>query len=138
MITLLHLTSTLKNFLFQIIENVKNPVNNIARDTACRSDYPLDWERDNAIPNDYNVHLGEEEECNRYWREAERVMNMFQKWRLYREFKAAYQIKISELGVTCYRPELFANQGWCKLASDERKWGFCSSSCKVDYMQVKL
>ena len=97
----------------------------------------MDWERDNAIPNDYNVPLGEEEECKGYWKEAERVMY----WKseeevLQREFRAAHKIKISDLDVTCYRPELFANQGWCKLVSDDRKWGFCSSGCKVDYMQV--
>ena len=143
---LFHPSTNLKCFLFQIINNYKNKIDkmkydeneidNIARDTACRSDYPLDWEKNNAMSSDYNVPLGEEDECKGYWNEAKRVMNMFQKWRLYKEFKTSYKIKISDLDVTCYRPELFANKGWCKLASDNKKWGFCSSSCRVDYMKV--
>ena len=96
----------------------------------------MDWERGNSIPSYYNVPLGEEDECKGYWKEAARVM--FPKWRLYSEFKAAHKIKIRDSDVTCYRQELFANKGWCKLASDNRKWGFCSSGCKVDYMKVLL
>ena len=101
----------------------------------------MDWERNNNIPSAYNVLLGEEDECKGYWKDAERVLWMFPNlnFNLQKEFKAARKIKISDQSLllkTCYRPELFANMGWCKLASDKRKWGFCSSGCKVDYMQV--
>ena len=123
--------------MFKIINNEKNPSNqgNIARDTICHSEYPLDWMELNDIPN----KLGKEDECNAYWRAATDVMFPDSKRvqrdfpDLQREFKAAHRIKVN--GKYCYRSELWRNKGWCKLA-DYRKWGFCSSSCNLQFIKV--
>ena len=29
----------------------------------------------------------------------------------------------------CYNPKLYIEKGWCRLADDPDKWGFCSESC---------
>ena len=65
---------------------------------------------------------------------------------LQREFKKAHRIIVD--GKHCYRPELFRDKGWCKVTDEvepytagnpkklSTKWGFCSSSCKVEFMMV--
>ena len=118
-------------FLFKIINNEKNPSNqgNIARDTICHSEYPLDWMERNGIPN----QLGKEDECNAYWKAANDVMFPDADGVLQREFKAGRRIKVN--GKYCYKSELWRNKGWCKLA-DYRKWGFCSSSCNLQFIKV--
>ena len=118
-------------FLFKIINNEKNPSNqgNIARDTICHSEYPLNWMERNGIPN----QLGKEDECNAYWKAANDVMFPKSDIVLQREFKAAHRILVN--GKYCYKSELWKSKGWCKLA-DNMKWGFCSSSCKIQFMKV--
>ena len=56
---------------------------------------------------------------------------------LQRELRAAHEIKILN-GRHCYKPELWRRKGWSKLADDRKKWGFCSSSCKVQFMKVQI
>ena len=65
---------------------------------------------------------------------------------LQREFRKAHKIIVD--GKHCFRPELFRDKGWCKItdefppaspgtaARQSTKWGFCSSSCKVEFMKV--
>ena len=110
-----------------------NPSNqeNIATDTACHSEYPLVhlWIDNDDLQNE----LGKEDECNAYWSEAERVMAQKFDNVLKREFQAAHRILIN--GKYCYKSELWKSKGWCKLA-DNMKWGFCSSSCKIQFMKV--
>ena len=46
----------------------------------------------------------------------------------------------------CYKPELFVKKGWCILAKsspgstsihdNKQKWGFCSTSCNIEFMKV--
>ena len=124
--------------LFQIINNVNDPLNRgrIARDTACHSEYPLDWERTNNIRS----ILGEEDQCNAYWKAAQKIMlTKLNDAPLWREFKAANRLFVKDLDKICYRPELFRNKGWCKLpGTDPGKWGFCSSGCKINYMKVLI
>ena len=67
---------------------------------------------------------------------------------LQREFKKAHRIIVD--GKHCYRPELFRDKGWCKVIDEvepyrygnpkkhSTKWGFCSSSCKVEFMMVYM
>ena len=122
--------------LLQIINNVNNQLNseNIARDTACHSEYPLEWERANGIRS----ILGEEDQCNAYWKAAQKIMlTKLKDAPLQRAFRDADRLIVKDLDITCYRPELFRNKGWCKLPrTDPGKWGFCSSGCKVNYMKV--
>ena len=127
--------------LFQIINNVKNPLisydyRDIARDTACHSEYPLDWERTNGIRSS----LGEEDQCNAYWKASQKIMlTKLEDAAIQRAFKAADRLIVKDLDIACYRPELFKNKGWCKLPrTDPGKWGFCSSSCKINYMKVLI
>ena len=124
--------------LFQIINNVNDPLNRerIARDTACHSEYPLDWERTNGIRS----FLGEEDQCNAYWKAAQKIMlTKLSDAPLQREFRAANRLIVKDLDIICYRPELFRNKGWCKLPrTDPGKWGFCSSGCKINYMKVLI
>ena len=124
--------------LFQIINNVNDPLNRerIARDTACHSEYPLNWERTNGIRS----FLGEEDQCNAYWKAAQKIMlTKLSDAPLQREFRAANRLIVKDLDIICYRPELFRNKGWCKLPrTDPGKWGFCSSGCKINYMKVLI
>ena len=62
---------------------------------------------------------------------------------LKREFKKAHKIVVD--GQHCFRPELFKDKGWCKIIDElppvgreSTKWGFCSSSCKVEFMKVYM
>ena len=78
--------------------------------------------------------MGTEGECNAYWDAANRVMlEKLEDSVLQEEFNEAARIKID--GKYCYKPELYRNKGWCKLA-DYKNWGFCSSSCTVEFMKV--
>ena len=110
-----------------------NPSNqeNIATDTACHSEYPLVhlWIDNDDLQNE----LGKEDECNAYWKAANDVMFPKSDIVLQREFKAAHRIQVN--GKYCYKSELWRNKGWCKLA-DYRKWGFCSSSCNLQFIKV--
>ena len=66
---------------------------------------------------------------------------------LQRVFNKAHRIVVGESH--CYRKDLFRNKGWCKItdevapaspgtaAKPSTTWGFCSSSCKVEYMKVR-
>ena len=29
----------------------------------------------------------------------------------------------------CYKPQIYKDNGWCKLATDKSAWGICYSSC---------
>ena len=124
---------------------------NIARYTACHSEYPLDWER---AQNNGKSQLGEEHECKEYWKAADRLMlTKLEDRVLQEEFMKAHKIIVD--GKHCFRQELFQNKGWCKItkeapplrplpayhpigAEPSKKWGFCSSSCRVDYMKVNI
>ena len=133
--------------LLQVIKNEQAAIRrNIARYTACHSEYPLAWER---LQNNGNSQLGEEDKCNAYWKAATKIMLtksidiVFK-----REFKKAHKIVVD--GQHCFRPALFKDKGWCKItdelpptpqglaARESTKWGFCSSSCKVEFMKVYM
>ena len=36
----------------------------------------------------------------------------------------------------CYKPSLYQEKGWCRLADAKDKWGFCSASCRMDFIRV--
>ena len=36
----------------------------------------------------------------------------------------------------CYKPSLYQEKGWCRLADAKDKWGFCSASCRMDFIKV--
>ena len=58
--------------LLQVIKNEQAAIRrNIARYTACHSEYPLAWER---LQNNANSQLGEEDKCNAYWKAATKIM----------------------------------------------------------------
>ena len=80
--------------------------------------------------------LGKEDECNAYWDAANKIMSEKENSmseRMSREFRAANRIKVG--AKYCYKPELWRNKGWCKLA-ENMKWGFCSSSCNLQFIKV--
>ena len=123
---------------------------NIARYTACHSEYPLDWER---AQNNGKSQLGEEDECKEYWKAADRLMlTKLEDRVLQEEFMEAHKIIVD--GKHCFRQEIFQDKGWCKITKESppfrphigppvptepsKKWGFCSSSCRVDYMKVNI
>ena len=100
------------------------------RDTGCKTEYP----------SFDTANLWNEQECNKYWEKANQVMNNQYKPEG-KEFKTAHRIKIS--GKYCYKPDLFTTKGWCDVAhtpktrdQNTRKWGYCSTSCRILFMQV--
>ena len=118
----------------QVIENEKNK-RNIASNTACHSEYPLAWEKTQTFKSE----LGDEEKCKIYWNAAHDLVGKTLDSNL---LMSTHRIMVD--GKYCYRPDLFKNKGWCKLADPNtiqyklfgRTWGFCSSSCKVEFMKV--
>ena len=139
----LSITLLLPSKLLQVVDNEKRALRrNIARYTACHSEYPLAWEK---RQNSGNSQLGEEDKCNAYWKAATNIMlTKSIDIALKREFKKAHKIVVD--GQHCFRPELFKDKGWCKItdefppppARESTKWGFCSSSCKVEFMKVYM
>ena len=89
--------------------------------------------------------LGSEEECDAYWNTAEKSLRKLNDG-LQREFQNAHRLILD--GTHCYRKRLFIDKDWCNITDEvpptihgsakipSTKWGFCSSSCKVEYMQV--
>ena len=116
---------------------------NIAKYTACHAEYPLDWER---AQNNGKSNLGSEDICDAYWNAAEKSLTKLKDIVLQREFRKAHRIIVD--GTECYRKKLFKDKGWCKITDEvppsshsvaekpSTKWGFCSSSCKVEFMLV--
>ena len=132
--------------LFQVVENEKNDPNHrsIAKHTACHAEYPLSWEMQQ---NNDKSKLGLKAKCNVYWDAAEKIiLKKIKGAPLRREFEKAHRIVVGE--THCYRKDLFENKGWCKITDEvapaspgtaakaSTKWGFCSSSCKVEFMKV--
>ena len=133
--------------LFQVVENENNDPNHrsIAKYTACHAEYPLSWEMQQ---NNGKSKLGSMDKCNVYWNAADRLMlRKMDDSVLQRVFNKAHRIVVGE--THCYRKDLFRNKGWCKItdevapaspgtaAKPSTTWGFCSSSCKVEYMKVR-
>ena len=131
----------------QVIENAKIDANqqSIAKYTSCHAEYPLSWEMQQ---NNGKSKLGSMEKCNVYWNAADRLMlRKMDDSVLQRVFNKAHRIVVGE--THCYRKDLFRNKGWCKItdevapaspgtaAKPSTTWGFCSSSCKVEYMKVR-
>ena len=79
------------------------------------------------------------EKCNKYWNKAKDVLSKEGVGE--EEFKEQSSITIKKKyrpplkgpkKVVCYNPQLFREQGWCKVEGSTRtdaKWGFCSPSC---------
>ena len=121
----------------------------IAKYTACHAEYPIGWER---MQNNGKSQLGSVDKCEKYWNAAERLMlKKIKDSVLQREFRKAHRIIVDE--THCYRKDLFKDKGWCKITDEvppvikgpswaaarpSTKWGFCSSSCNVEYMMVFL
>ena len=131
----------------QVIENAKIDANqqSIAKYTSCHAEYPLSWEMQQ---NNGKSKLGSMDKCNVYWNAAHRLMlRKMGDSVLQRVFNKAHRIVVDE--THCYRKDLLRNKGWCKItdevapaspgtaAKPSTKWGFCSSSCKVEYMKVR-
>ena len=111
--------------------------NPIARDTACHSEYPS---TSKMLPQT-STKLGDEEDCKWYWEFAVPVaLRVLEKKGLpLNQLEKTHRVKVN--GRFCYRPNLFSDKGWCQIVNPSRfkyknTWGFCSSSCKVEYMKV--
>ena len=118
----------------KLVTNVKRD-NPIARDTACHSEYPSTSE---MLPQ-VTRKLGDEEDCKQYWDAAYYIIKKSGEIALLNELEKTHKIKVK--GRDCYRPKLFRNKGWCQIVNPpgfkyKNTWGFCSSSCKVEYMKV--
>ena len=134
----------------QIIENAKIDANqqSIAKYTSCHTEYPLGWEKQQ---NNGKSKLGSLDKCNVYWNAADTLMlkkmGERKNFAIQREFNKAHRIVVGE--THCFRKDLFRNKGWCKITDEvapaspgkaskpSTKWGFCSSSCKVEFMKVR-
>ena len=133
----------------QIIENARIAnQQSIAKYTSCHAEYPLSWEMQQ---NNGKSNLGSEEKCNVYWNAADKLMlrkmEKMDDFFLQRVFGKAHRIVVDE--THCYRKDLFRNKGWCKItdevapvspgtaANPSTKWGFCSSSCNIEFMKVR-
>ena len=134
----------------QIIENAKIDANqqSIAKYTSCHTEYPLIWEKQQ---NNGKSKLGSLDKCNVYWNAADTLMlkkmGERKNFAIQREFNKAHRIVVGE--THCFRKDLFRNKGWCKITDEvapaspgkaskpSTKWGFCSSSCKVEFMKVR-
>ena len=109
--------------------------NPIARDTACHAEYPSTSE---MLPQTTRK-LGDEEDCELYWDAAYDIIRKSDDKALLNELEKTHRIKVK--GRHCYRPKLFRDKGWCQIVEPsgskiKNTWGFCSSSCKVEYMKV--
>ena len=109
----------------------------IARDTACHSEYPS---TSKMLPQT-TTKLGDEEDCDTYWTYfADNILK--NKLKLSGKLlEKTRRLKVK--GKYCYRPDLFRNKGWCQIVDPsgskiKNTWGFCSSSCKVEYMKVYI
>ena len=104
----------------------------------------MEWEKQE---NKGKSKLGSFDECKVYWDAADQIMlRKIDDSVLQREFRKAHRIIVGEK--YCYRKDLFENKGWCKITDEvppaspgtaktpSTKWGFCSSSCKVEFMKV--
>ena len=84
--------------------------------------------------------LEEREKCREHWRQAESKIVATLSGAAQEEFKEAYRIKINDK--YCYKEELFSTKGWCQIAPDfpggpdPNQWGFCSTSCNIDFLRV--
>ena len=87
--------------------------------------------------------LEERQKCREYWKQAQStILAKFSgvfKFVL-EEFKKAYRIQVNDK--YCYKEDLFREKGWCKIAPDipggpdPNQWGFCSTSCDIDFLRV--
>ena len=83
--------------------------------------------------------LEERQKCREYWEQAESTILATLEG-AHEEFQEAYRIKVNDK--YCYKEELFSTKGWCQIASDfpegsnPNQWGFCSTSCNIDFLRV--
>ena len=86
--------------------------------------------------------LEDKEICENYWAEAEAHLETATVEIPGREqFMEAQILNVD--GKMCYKDALFETNGWCEIALSDlgksqfytKRWGFCSTSCNVDFMK---
>ena len=91
--------------------------------------------------------LLEEAECKKLWEKAnEKISEQIEQNIDMMKDKSETIYRLKKNGKYCYKSELFLEKGWCRLAKsnpdstrinrDEPKWGFCSTSCNIEFMKV--
>ena len=88
---------------------------------GCRKDYPS---------TDHTVQISDmwdERICRNIWGQLPGIIG-------HDEVDGLHRVMVD--GKYCYRPNLFSERGWCRLADDMDKWGFCSVSCHPDNIFV--
>ena len=90
----------------------------------------------------WDLELEDEQICENYWAEAEDLLDNANVEIPGREqFMQAQRMKVGEK--MCYKDALFKTNGWCEIATSDlekslfytRRWGFCSTSCNIDFMK---
>ena len=91
----------------------------------------------------WDLELQEEYICEQYWADAEALLEN-EEIPGREQFMLAQRMKVD--GKMCYRDALFKANGWCEIATRDlgkslfytRRWGFCSTSCNIDFMKNPL
>ena len=90
----------------------------------------------------WDLELEDQQICENYWAEAEDLLdNANQEIPGREQFMQAQRMKVGEK--MCYKDALFQTNGWCEIATSDlgksrfhkRRWGFCSTSCNIDFMK---
>ena len=90
----------------------------------------------------WDLEFEDEQICENYWAEAEDLLDNANVEIPGREqFMQAQRMKVGEK--MCYKDALFKTNGWCEIATNDlgksrfhkRRWGFCSTSCNIDFMK---
>ena len=105
--------------------------NTHTKKTGCLTKYPIN------SPDVKDDSLMGEAECKQLWEKANKKMSEHREDKNKQEFKPVYRLKKN--GKYCYNPELFEKKGWCLIVDSNVKnpnWGFCSTSCNIEFMKV--
>ena len=92
---------------------------------GCRKDYPSTDYSMQILPTFSD--MWDERICRNIWGQLPGIIG-------HSESDGAHRVMVD--GKYCYKPSLFSERGWCRLADDMDKWGFCSMSCHPDNIFV--
>ena len=92
---------------------------------GCRKDYPSTDYSMQILPTFSD--MWDERICRNIWGQLPGIIG-------HSEADGAHRVMVD--GKYCYKPSLFSERGWCRLADDMENWGFCSVSCHPDNIFV--
>ena len=92
---------------------------------GCRKDYPSTDHTVQSLPTFSD--MWDARICRNIWGQLPGIIGHV-------EVDGLHRVMVD--GKYCYKPNLFSERGWCRLADDMENWGFCSVSCHPDNIFV--